>query len=318
MTREIKKELNQATRLYKTGKREEAFEIYDKYFHQNPDVLNRWDKIRYCWCIYYLHIKDSFDEDELSEYGEIITETIRQEDRNRAPVCVYTRSVFKILKFYKNSNDWDYVMYWLDKINPELLSKTQGKSGDMIYPSEKEEYYSIKSKALLELGEFEECIDVSKKALVTFDDFALNGDIWHKFRIAKSLRQLDEPQQALTYLEEVIKVQDNWYVLKEFAENYYMLGDNENALKYAGESIAANGSAKMKVNVFHLAFKILKDTDYELALKHAKLLLAIKLENGSDVPEDILELDIDEDSLDIETLEFEIKNYWIEKEFENI
>ena len=65
MTREIKKELNQATRLYRANKREEAFEIYDRHFRQNPDELRYWDKIRYCWSIYHMHIKDSLDEDEL-------------------------------------------------------------------------------------------------------------------------------------------------------------------------------------------------------------------------------------------------------------
>ena len=48
MTREIRKELNQATRLYKAGKRQEAFEIYDLHFKQNPDAMDRWDRIRYC------------------------------------------------------------------------------------------------------------------------------------------------------------------------------------------------------------------------------------------------------------------------------
>lgn len=315
MTREIRKELNQATRLYKTGRREEAFEIYDKHFQQNLDELDRWDRIRYCWCIYYMHIKDSYDEEDLAEYAEIVTDTVRQEDMSISPVCVYTRCVFKLLKFYKKEGDWDYVMYWLDKLNPEFLSSKQGKSGDMIYPSNREEYYSLKSKAHFELGEYEECIEVSKKALDTLDVFTLNGDVWHKFRIAKSLRQIDEPNEAVSYLEDVINVQDNWYVLKEFAEDYCMIEDYENALKYAGEAIAANGPVRMKVNVFYLVFKILKGTDYDLAIKHAKMVLAIKLENGTDVPEDIEELNLDESNLDIETLENEIRNYWIEREF---
>ena len=293
MTREIRKELNQATRLYKAGKRQEAFEIY------------------------YMHIKDSYDEEELSEYAEIVTDTIRQEDMSRSPVCVYTRCVFKLLKFYKKAEDWDYVMYWLDKLNPEFLSTKQGESADITYPSNREEYYSLKSKALLELEEYEECIEVSKKALDIFDDFAINGDTWHRFRIAKSLRQLDEPRQALEYLEDVVRVNDSWYVLKEFAEDYCMLEDYDNALKYAGEAIAASGPVRMKVNVFYLVFKILKGTDKDLAAKHAKMVLAIKLENGTDVSEDIEELNLDEDGLDIETMEHEIRNYWIEREFAN-
>ena len=175
MAREIRKELNQATRLYKAGKRQEAFEIYDLHFKQNPDAMDRWDRIRYCWCIYYLHIKDSYDEEELSEYAEIVTDTIRQEDMSRSPVCVYTRCVFKLLKFYKKAEDWDYVMYWLDKLNPEFLSSKKGESADMTYPSNREEYYSLKSKAHLELEEYEECIEVSKKALEMFDDFLKVG-----------------------------------------------------------------------------------------------------------------------------------------------
>lgn len=314
MTREIRKELNKATRLYKNGKRQEAFEIYDRHFQENPDELDRWDKIRYCWCIYYMHIRDSDDEDEFTQYAEMVTDTVRQEDMRKSPVCVYTRCVFKVLKFYKKASDWDYVLYWLDKIDPELLSEKQGKSGDMTYPSEKEGYYSLKSKALLEVGEYEECIEVSKNALNTFTDFAINGGTWHKFKIAKALRQIDEPQEALAYLEEVIKVNDKWYVLKEFAEDYYLLEDYDNALKYCGKAILAYGPVGMKVNVFYLAFKILKDSDYDLAMKHAELLLAIKLEKGSEVPEDIEELDIDEDNLDIETLEHEVKSYWVDQE----
>lgn len=310
MTREIRKELNQATGLYKNGKREEAFEIYDRHFDENPDELKHWDRIRYGWCIYYMHIKDSFDENELVEYAEKVTDILKQEDMNRAPVCVYTRVVFKLLKFYKNAEDWDCVLYWLGKLNPEYLSETQGKSGDKIYPSEKEEYYSLKSKALLECGDFEQCLEVSNIALDTLDDFALNGDIWHKFRMAKSLRQLEQPQEALKYLEEVVKVFDYWYVFKEFAEDYCMLEDSENALEYVKKAILANGSVKMKVNVYYLAFRLLKNTDSDFALTHAELFVAIKLENGTDVPEDIEELKVDEDNLDIGRLEAEIRMRW--------
>lgn len=315
MTNEVKNELNQAAKLYKSKKREDAYEIYSKHFNENPEQFTRWDKIRYCWCIYYIHVKDSNDEDELDEYVGMVTDLIEQEDLRKAPVCVYTQCVFKILMFYKNTHDWDSMLYWLGKLNPELLSETQGSSNDRIYPSKKEEFYNFKSKALLECGEFNKCIKVSKKALDTFTDFAMNGDVWHKFRIAKSLRQLDKPQDALTYLEDVLKVQDDWFVLKEFAEDYFMLGDCEKALRYAGEAITTDDYVNIKVNVFYLVFKILKDSDYDLALKHAELFLAIKLQSDAEIPEDIYELEIDEENLDFETLKHEVKNYWIEQEF---
>ena len=37
MTKEIRKELNKARRLYKAGKKEEAFEIYDMHFQEDPE-----------------------------------------------------------------------------------------------------------------------------------------------------------------------------------------------------------------------------------------------------------------------------------------
>lgn len=317
MTKEIRKELNKATRLYKAKKREEAFEIYDKHFQENPESFKKWDRIRYCWTIYYMHVRDSYDEDELVEYCEMVTGIVDQEDINKAPVCVYTQCVFKILVFYKKNQDWDLMLYWLDKLDPELLNDKKGGSGDTVYPSKKEEYYSFKSKALLECGEFEECVEVSKKALETFSDFALNGDTWHKFRIAKSLRELGEYDEALSYLEGVIKVQDDWFVFKEFAENYRSLDDCDSALRYAAQGVSAKGQVKSKVNLYYLTYNLLKDSNPDFAMKHAKLFLTIKLENESEIPEDIEDLDIDEDNLDIDILEQEIRNRWTELEFEN-
>ena len=218
--------------------------------------------------------------------------------------------------FYKKNGDWDYMLNWLDKINPELLNDEKSKSEDMNYPSKKEEFYSFKSKALLQCGEYDECIEVSKKALEIFSQFTLNGDTWHKFRIAKSLKELGEYKEALTYLEDVLEVQDEWYIFKEFAENYYYLDNYETALKYAGKGVLAQGYVNNKVNLYNLIYNLLKDSNNDLALKHAKLVLAIKLENDSEIPDEIDELNIDEENLDLKNLEQEIENYWAEKDFE--
>ena len=315
MTREIRKELNQAKGLYKNGKKEEAFEIYDRHFNENPDKFDHWDKIRYCWCIYYLFIRDSNNEHELAENVEKVTGIVKQENLNKSPVCVYTQCVFKMIMFLKAQNDWEYMLYWLDKLNPKLLSETQRDSGDVTYPSKKEEYYKFLSKAYLQCGEYEDCIEVSKEALNRLTNFALNGDVWHKWNIAKSLRMLNRSSEALTYLEDVAEVQKDWFVYKEFAENYHVLNDNENALRFAAQSVLTNDPAEIKVNVYHLIYNILKDSDPELALKHAELYLGIKIENGGLIDEDIEELEIDEDDIDIDALEGEIKSYWQEFNF---
>ena len=314
MTKEIKKELMQAKKLYKSGKREEAYEIYNKHYVENPDNLKRWDLIRYCWSIYYLFIRDSTDENELMKCADMVTDMVKQEDLNKSPVCVYTQCVFKAIMFLKDNSDWEYMLYWLDKLDPELLNDVKGKSGDIIYPSKKEEYYKFKSKAFLECGDYEDCISTSKEALNMFSTFALNGDTWHRWNIAKALKQLNRPEEALVYLEEVIKVQRDWFILKEFAEDYYLTGDIDNAMKYGGEAVLTDDPANIKVNLYYLIYKILKDSNYEWALKHAQLYLALKLEGSGFIADEIEHLDIDINNLNANDFELEIKRFWSKSE----
>lgn len=310
MTREIKRDLNRATQLYKAGKRQEAFEIYDKHFLENPEVFKHWDKIRYCWCMYYLFIKDNADETEVFEYTETVTDIVRQEDLNKSPVCVYTQCVFKVIMYLKAKEDWEYMLYWLDKLNPELLSDTQKESQDTLYPSKKEDYYRYLSTAYLKCGDYEECIQTSKEALDVLESFAFNGDIWHMWRIAKSLNKIGQPEEALTYLNKVVEVQKDWYVLKELADCYYKTNSIDEAMIWARKAVLTDDSVNVKVNLYHLIYNILKDMDSDLALKHAKLYLALKLESGANVSDDIEDLNIDEADLDIDELEHEIKDYW--------
>ena len=54
-----------------------------------------------------------------------------------------------------------------------------------------------------------------------------------------------------------------------------------------------------------------------MALKHAELFVALKLQSDAALPDDIEELLIDEDSLDAAQLEREIKDYWSNFKFKN-
>ena len=140
--------------------------------------------------------------------------------------------------------------------------------------------------------------------------FANNSDVWYNWRIAKSLKELNQNEEALVYLKEVSKVKRDWFVSKEIAENYYILNDTDNALEYITSAVLTKDPANIKVNLFYLIYRILKDDNPELAIKHAKLYAALKLQSDSVLPDDIEELSLDEESLDAYQLEREIKDYW--------
>ena len=308
--KEIREELNEAKKLYKAKKYDEALTIYERHYNESPEALNNWDRIFYSWSLYQLYIKDAYDEDKLYESAELVTELVRQDDLNKRPVCAYTQTVFKVLDQLYAENDYYDLLAWLDKINPELLDQKRFETEDRVYRSKKEKYYDYATKAYFEVEDYEKCIETSKEALESLDVFTNNSDIWYNWRIAKSYRELLDNSEALRYLEEVAKVKKDWFVQKEIAENYYVLGEDEKAQDYICEAVLTNDPLTIKVNLYHLAYKILKEINPELALKHAELFCAIKLENDSKVPDDIEELLIDEETLDKNALESEIRQYW--------
>ena len=315
--KEIREELNEAKKLYKAKKYDEALTIYERHYNESPEALNNWDRIFYSWSLYQLYIKDAYDEDKLYESAELVTELVKQDDLNKRPVCAYTQTVFKVLDQLYAENDYYDLLAWLDKINPELLDQKRFETEDRVYRSKKEKYYDYATKAYFEVEDYEKCIETSKEALESLDVFTNNSDVWYNWRIAKSYRELLDNSEALRYLEEVAKVKKDWFVQKEIAENYYVLGEDEKAQDYICEAVLTNDPLTIKVNLYHLAYKILKEINPELALKHAELFCAIKLENDSKVPDDIEELLIDEETLDKNALESEIRQYWTMYKFKD-
>lgn len=311
----VRKELLEAKKLYKSKDYEKALELYESHYLEHPELLNNWDKIFYSWSIYQLHIKNYENESELFEYAELITELIPQGDLNKAPVCAYTLSVFKVLNCLKENNDWEYMIYWLDKLNPDLLDEKQGHGQDIVFASNREKYFNFASKAYLECRDYEDCIEISKKALESLTKFTNNSDVWYNWRIAKSLKVLNRNEEALDCLKEVSKVKGDWFVQKEIAENYYILNDAESAKDYITNAVLTNDPDIIKVNLYYLIYKILKDDDPELALLHARYFVAIKLESDALIPDEIDELLIDENDLDIKSLKRQIKDYWSDYKF---
>ena len=315
-SKEIRKELNEAKKLYQAKKYDEALTIYEKRYNESPEDLNRWDKIFYSWSLYQLYIKQADDEDKMFESAELVTELINQDDLNERPVCAYTLTVFKILDQLYSENDYYDLLAWLDKINPELLDEKRFETDERVYRSKKEKYYDYATKAYFEGEDYEKCIETSKEALEVLENFTNSSDVWYNWRIAKSYKELLKNREALEYLKEVVKVKKDWFVQKEMAENYHVIGENEKAEDYICEAVLTNDPVTIKVNLYYLAYNVLKQINPELALRHAELFYAIKLENDSQIPDDIEELMIDDD-LDKNALESEIRQYWQQHKFKN-
>lgn len=317
MSTNIKIQLKEAKKLYDLKEFDESLELYEQLFSENSQDFDFNSKISYCWAIYQVHVKNFNDVDELYDSVEFITELIPQADLNRVNTCPYTFSVFKVLDFIYKQKEYYNLFDWLDLINPNLLSEKRSNFNGRICRSKKEKYYDYASKSYLECADWDLCIETSKDALNTLKTFTNHGDTWHLWRIAKALKELNQNQEALKYLNEVLKVKKEWFVYKEIVENYYVLNKADEVMNYIPDAVLTDDPIKMKVNLYYLIYHILKDSNYDIALKHAQLYYLLKSDNNSEILEDVKELKINGDDLDKEKLVKEINEYWMSFKFEN-
>lgn len=279
MTSNIKK----ANQLKKAKKYAEAIEIYESEFLNNPEEFTKWDMFNYSWAVYFNQIKNLNDFDEAVSGFDTIEKLITQADLNKTNTCAYTLSVMEILKYLSNNNEYSSVLYWLDKLNPDLLDVKQSSFNGRTYPSKREKYYTYASKAYFAECDFEECIKVSKKAISeNFDS------IWFYWRIAKSEKELGEYENALEALKMIESKNQDWFVSYEMAENYFFMMDNKNALKYAVKAALSPSKIDLKVKVYSLISDLIEDEYPDEALKHDYLTYIIRKVNGWPIDDDLI------------------------------
>jgi tetratricopeptide (TPR) repeat protein len=211
----------------------------------------------YAWSVFYLEIKKTdipLDKEPVFfKAGEAIVKLCSQED----VYSPYTIAVFKILDYLneKANPPFDKILEWTAKLNPALLEKTafaytdkEGNTREIA--SKYEQYFMLRTRALLETAEWQQCIDLCNEALQTIDKPHYDNDIWFRWRIALAYEGLGEWEKSLHLQLELLKRKKEWFIQKEIAEQYYRLGDYEKSLQYALDSALNFGDNDKKINTF--------------------------------------------------------------------
>jgi tetratricopeptide (TPR) repeat protein len=306
----------QAEALFFEKNYREAFLLYRTLWSNYSDDCNEWDGWRYAYCaqqlkdyrvaldicrqlypkyrgfnmlrqvyawsIYYSEINKEkiTDENIFFHAGEGILRLSQQEDT----YSPYTLTVFKILNYLNKKANYqsDKILEWTGKLNPDLLDSTpfsltdkEGKPREIA--SKKEQYYMLRTRALLEAGRFDDCIGVCDKALAAFDKLHCDNDVWFRWRIGLSYEGLGEFRKSLDLQLELLKRKREWFIQKEIAEQYYRLGDYEKSFGYALDSALNLGDTDKKLNTFIvLADTLDKLGKTEEAQLHRQLIAKIK------------------------------------------
>jgi tetratricopeptide (TPR) repeat protein len=251
--------------------------------------LNRdFDPIKglYAWCIYYTEITQPVkDEATFFRAAEAITNLAKPDE----PYSAYAITIFKVLSYLTEKAIYptDKILEWTKKLNPVFLdgkpfsfNEKDGKLREIA--SKKEQYYMLRSKALLEKGEFDECINLCEEALGIFEKLHYDNDVWFRWRIALSYEGLGEYQKSLDLQLELLQRKKEWFIQKEIAEQYYRLGDYEKSLAYALDSALNFGDNDKKINTFIvLANALEKLGKTEEAQLHNNLIEKIKRKDSN-------------------------------------
>ena len=224
----------------------------------------------------------------------------------------------------KAAPNWKLINDFCNNFDPCSLSKKcdtiqitrKGQLKDMELASDFENWYAYKTKALMKMGEWQECFDISKQALDNIENFHYSNDIWFSRRVALSKRNLGNTEETIEELKSILKKKREWFIQKELAELYLENEEIEKAFKLSIEAINNYGPIEFKVDLLFLIGKIYqKKNENELAFKHFSLSKLIRLEEEWKIPQKLYNelngFNLPEISLsEIKKLKADLKKNW--------
>jgi len=235
----------------------------------------------YAWCIYDCEIKgkEKYDEEKLIKAVEGIEKLVNKTDE----MSPYVPAIFALIEHYELQNKTKKMLEWTSKIDPQTLSvkassftKKDGK--EVKVASNKEKWYSLHSKALLENELFDKCIKLCEEALSLTEIQPLHYDneLWFQRRIAQCETHKKNYSKAISLLQNVYLKKKECFIQHDLAEVYYAMGDFKLAYKFALTAAVSNAPLEFKGKLFELLAKILSKNDHvDKAGLH--ILLDIKL-----------------------------------------
>lgn len=315
-----------ANQLRKAGNHADALPLYDQLWSEHRDVCTKWDgwglayslqktkdyaraldisrevfqmdrefdPIRsvYAWSIFQTEIapKKKHERSVLLKAADGILRLSEQDK-----FSPYTRTVFAVLDFLKHENtpNPELILDWAHRLDPAQLSATpnaytQQDGTPQEQASDREKWYSVVCKALFETKQFEACIARTQEALAQFQRLHYGNDVWFERLIARSEAELGQPDAAIGRYLRLLSRKPDAFLRDELAHLYALQGQNDLALRYAGEAALAPGEMEMKVKLFDLLARLLHEKgETDAARAHVELEISLRQRAGYKISSDV-------------------------------
>jgi tetratricopeptide (TPR) repeat protein len=177
------------------------------------------------------------------------------------------------------------ILIWSGMVHPEKLETTKpsfkdGRGKDIELASQLENYYALRSKALLELGRYEECLILCSEALEKLDKFHYDNDVWFQRRMAQCQLHTGKITESEGLMNAVLTKKRDWFLSFETAEICLKLNKREEAIRHALQAILAWGDVDKKVRLLDFLACNFGEELTEIAPLCTRLEYKIRVENG--------------------------------------
>jgi len=319
---EIQQLKQKAVGFYRAKDYNAALSLYGDLFSRYGNECNEWDKRYYAWCIYHLEVKKRNNEIGGNESSFIKAANTILNLTPRSDL-VYTITTLKVLDYLKSKKLFPAkeILIWTEKLDPFCLSidcfsyrDEEGKMREI--SSHKEKYYALRTKALEETRQYEECLKLSNEALSCLKKFHFDNDIWFKRRVALCNGHLGQKELAIEELKQILFRKRDWFIQYEIANFCLDLKRLSDAFEYAVDAALNYGRLEYKCELFFLLGKILQTQGkLEDAKKHILLSYQLRKDNNWKIPQElqfnVKELQVDvNNTLTSKQIYQELKGYW--------
>lgn len=268
--------------LRKLGKTDEAESVLKDVLEKFPN--DKYAKSEMGWVLYDKELKPAKEESDLGRTLQFGSEILKLNPDGFA-VRLVSQAVMKVAKGKKK---WDIVLEWADKIVPTELSSDarifDGKRG----MSERETWYVGRSRALLELGRFDEARVFAQQGIVEFPD-----ELFLARTAALALAGKSEFDESANELRKLLNHRRaDWYVKADLAEVEYSRGNNTEAYRLMSDAVSNSQDDEYKLGCFVTLGKIALDMGkLEIAAEHVALAKAVRAANNWSIPTGLLQLE---------------------------
>ena len=261
---------------------------FPKFNILNPHILNYINN-NMGWSLYHSHIKifESSCPDKSLFFKRVNYVLLKCDNSDYSPKNFVMKKAFDIINELTSAHK-NYFLEnkYLSYFNPLLLGAKEQVKQDVngeirIVASPREQWYRRKTKALVELKQFEECLTYIEQAFCNISTFHNNAEHWLNYRKAQCYFAQEKYDEADKIMNSILSKFQHWCFYEMLFNICVKKNDINKALKYGAFCATADKEHKIRVK-FYIKFATFLDGIEKLheAALHRKLTELIRAEEG--------------------------------------